>query len=180
MLNFLYNFWFIQALGAVALIFVILAWNAQTRKKILELQSINLALFIAHYLLLNALAGAIMCAIVLARNLVFIEKNDAKWASHPAWLYIFVALSVSGVLLSWKGLITILPAVGVVLGTYAISRNNPAEIRFFMLIACVIWIPYTIVVHSYAGLFSQIVGIIGILMGMYRHDRRGVVSPNVE
>ncbi|TSD06254.1 MAG: Inner membrane protein [Parcubacteria group bacterium Greene0714_7] len=168
----LHNFWFIQFLGAIALVFVVLAWNAKTRRNILFLQSINLIFFIFHYALLSAYAGAAMCLVVLGRNSVFIQANQKKWAKHPVWFYLFSLMSVAVLVVFWKGLITILPVVGVIIGTYAISRDHPKDIRFYMLIACVIWIPYTIVVQSYSGLLSQIVGAVAILMGMYRHDRK--------
>jgi hypothetical protein len=170
------NFWFIQGIGAIALIFVFLAWNAKTRKGILFLQSINLVLFIVHYALLSALAGAAMCLVVLARNMVFIQKNDKRWANHPAWFFLFSTVSVGVLAVFWNGWITLLPVAGVIVGTYAIAKDSPAQIRFFMLIACVLWIPYTIVVHSYSGLLSQLVGAAGILTGMYLHDRHGSTS----
>ncbi len=172
MIAFLHNFWVVQGIGAVALIFVVLGWNSKSRTKILKFQSINFVLFIIHYLLLSAYIGAVTCLITLARNMVFIKKGEREWASHPAWFWIFSALSVAALVIFWKGWITILPVAGIILGTYAVSRTKPKEIRFYMFIACLIWLPYTIVVHSYSGLISQIVGAVGMLMGMYRHDRK--------
>jgi hypothetical protein len=127
--------------------------------------------FIAHYFLLSAFAGAAMCVVTLLRNFVFMQKNEKKWASHPAWFYIFILISVIVLMVFWKGFITILPVLGVIVGIYAMSKDKPSDIRFYMLIASIIWIPYTIVVHSYSGLMSQLVGITGIIMGMYRLDR---------
>ena len=172
MVRLLTNFWFIQSIGIVALVFVVLAWNAKTRKKILRLQSVNLAFFIIHYILLGAYTGALMCVIVLVRNFVFIKKGEKKWASYSIWFYLFSLLSVVALTISWKGSITILPVVAVILGTYGMYKEKPADMRFYNLINCLIWIPYTIVVFSYPGLLSQIIGTIGILMGMYRHDRK--------
>ena len=106
---------------------------------------------------------------------MFIRKNEKKWASHEAWFYVFTLISAGVLVVFWKGSITILPVVGVIVGMHAISKDRPADIRFYMLIACLIWVPYTLVVHSYSGLLSQLVGIVGILMGIYRHDRKEAV-----
>lgn len=173
-MEILKNFWFIQGIGAIALIFVILAWNAKTRRNMLLLQSTNLVFFIIHYSLLGALAGGAMCVVTLARNFVFVQ-NHKKWAAHWAWFYFFVLLSIGVLIVFWKGWITILPVTGVILGIYAVSQKNPADIRFYMFITCLIWMPYNIVVQSYSGLMSQIIGIIAILMGIYRHDRKPAV-----
>src|SRR3989344_941207 len=161
MSSLIYNFWFIQAVGAIALIFVVLTWSAKTRRKMLLLQSVNLSIFLIHYFLLSAFVGAAMCVVMLLRNFVFIQKDEKKWANHPIWFFVFILISVAVLAIFWKGWISILPVAGVILGIYAISRDKPSDIRFYILIACIIWIPYTIVVHSYSGLLSQIMGIGG-------------------
>lgn len=171
------NFWLVQAIGAVALVFVFLSWNAKERKNIIALQSINLAFFIVHYLLLSAFVGAAMCVIVLGRNIVLLKKDTKRWASHPAWFYVFSLTAVSVLAFSWNGWISVLPVIGVITGMYGMWHDRPSDMRFYMLIASVIWIPYTIAVYSYSGLLSQIVGTMAILIGMYRHDRKGILTP---
>lgn len=170
-MNLFHNFWFIQVIGAIALIFIVLAWNAKNRKNIFILQSVNLAFFIVHYLLLSAYAGAAMCTVVLARNFVFMHKTEKKWASHIAWLYGFIIVAIGVLIIFWNGWVTILPVLGVVISMYAMWKDKPAQMRFFMLMSCIVWIPYTLIVQSWPGLFSQIIGVIGILVGMYRLDR---------
>ncbi len=170
-MDLLHNFWFIQAIGAIALVFIVLAWNAKERKKIFMLQSVNLVFFIVHYLLLSAYAGAAMCTVVLARNFVFMYKTEKKWASHPAWLYGFMVAAIGVLAIFWNGWVTALPVLAVVISMYAMWKDKPAQMRFFMLISCIVWIPYVLIVQSWPGLVSQIIGVIGILIGMYRLDR---------
>ena len=172
------NFWFIQAIGAVALIFVFFSWNAKTRKSILVLQSINIVFFIAHYLLLSAFIGAVMCLIVLGRNIVlYLKDKGKKWASHPAWFYALTLVAVGVLAVAWTGWISALPVIGVSIGMYGMWHDRPADIRFYMLISAIIWIPYTIAVQSYSGLLNQAVATIAILIVMYRHDRREIPLP---
>lgn len=172
MFPFLENFLLIQTIGAIALIFIVLAWNAKTRKSILLLQSVSMILFVAHYTLLSAYAGAAMCAVVLGRNFVLLQEDEKNWASHWTWFYFFIFISLAVLTYFWNGWITILPVLGAIVGIYGMWKENPADIRYYMLIASSIWVPYTIAVHSYSGLLSQVVGIAGILVGMYRHDRK--------
>ena len=108
MINFFYNFWVIQAIGAVGLVFIILAWNAKTRRNILFLQSIYLAILVIHYFLLTAFAGAAMCVVTILRNSIFIQKKEKKWADHP----------ISGLL---SQIVTI---VGILSGMYGHDRGQ--------------------------------------------------------
>lgn len=173
MFSFLEQFWFIQTVGAIALVFIVIAWNAKTRKNILLLQSVSLMFFIAHYTLLSAYAGAAMSVVVLGRNFVLLQEEDEKnWASHWTWFYFFILISIVVLAFFWNGWVSALPVVGAIVGIYGMWKKNPADIRLYMLIASSIWVPYTIAVHSYSGLLSQIVGIAGILVGMYQHDRK--------
>lgn len=175
MFSFLENFWFIQIIGAIALVFIALAWNAKTRKNILLIQSVSMMFFVAHYTLLSAYAGAAMCAVVLGRNFVLLQEDEKNWASHWTWFYFFIFISMGVLAFFWNGWISALPVMGAIVGIYGMWKENPADIRLYMLVASSIWIPYTIAVHSYSGLLSQIVGIAGILVGMYRHDRKEVL-----
>ena len=84
---------------------------------------------------------------------------------------VFILLSIGLLTIFWGGWVTLLPVAGVIIGTYGMWKDRPADIRTFMLISCLVWVPYTIIVQSWPGLLSQIVGIVGILMGMFRHDR---------
>lgn len=163
------NFWFIQSIGIVALLFVILAWNARTRNGILLRQGLSSLFFVAHFYLLGAYTGALMSLIVVGRNFVF--ENKLTWARNTIWLYLFMFFSVLALLFSWQGFISVFPVLGVIIGTYAVWKNNPKDMRSYMLLTAVIWIPYTIVVHSYSGLISQVVMAVAILIGKARLDR---------
>ncbi|MES2315681.1 MAG: YgjV family protein [Patescibacteria group bacterium] len=172
MTNFLHNFWFVQSIGILAIVFSIWSWNSNIRKKILELQAVNALLLTIHYYLLGAMAGALMSAIILVRNVVYEKKTNHPWAAHKVWYYVFIFLSLAGTFYSWKGIVTLLPAIAVIIANEGLYRDKPDQIRVFILIACFLWIPYTIVVHSYSGLASNIIAALGIMIGIYRLDRK--------
>jgi hypothetical protein len=172
MASLLTNFWFIQSIGVVALIFVFFAWNAKNRKTLLQLQAVNVALFIIQYALLHAYTGAIVQCITLARNIVFSKKGEKKWASSPLWTYFFMALSIVGLIIFWQGWVSLLPVVGVIVGTYGMSKDRPSDMRFYILLTTLVWTPYNLLVHSYSGFIGEVVSDIGVLVGMYRLDRK--------
>jgi hypothetical protein len=167
-----HEFWFIQLIGAVALAFQFLAWGAVTRKKILCLQSVNLVILGIHFALLYAYVGALMNIVAFIRNLVLIRNDGKPWRSRWIWFGFFAALSLFVLVFSWQGYRSMLPVAAVIISMYALWDTRPAHMRFYMLIACFVWIPYTVIAGSYSGLVSQLVGISGILWGMYRYDRK--------
>lgn len=170
-MNFLTNFWFVQSIGGIALFFAICAWNAETRKRVLDLQTISIIFFIIHYLLLGAFTGAASNGVGAVRNLVFIQKNKKKWASSSFWMYFFMALSALVLGFFWQGWPSILPVLGIMIGTYALFRDDPKHMRFHMFLTGLVWIPYTIIVHSYSGLITQVISTIGLGVAMFRLDR---------
>ena len=176
MFEFLHNFWFIQSIGVVALVFVILAWNAKERKNLLYLQAVNVTLMAFQYVLLGAFTGAVVQCITISRNLVFSQKGKRAWASHTVWLYVFIALAVGVLAFFWQGWISLLPVTGIIIGTYGMFKDEPKKMRIFILITGLVWIPYNILVHSYSGLVSDIVSYTALLVGMYRLDRKQPVT----
>lgn len=166
-------FWFAQAIGVVALGFSVMSYQAQTREKILHTQFLGSLVYILHFGLLSAWTGLVMNAIVAVRNWVFIRKDSEKWASHPAWLYGFMAASLGSLFFVWEGYISLLPALSMVLGVYARWQAKPSHIRIATLIGVLMWIPYTVVVESYAGTAAQFVVLGAVIYGMLKHDRHG-------
>ena len=172
MMQFFTNFWFIQFIGAVALVFVCFAWNSKNRKRLLQLQAINMSLFVVQFILLRAYTGALMQFVAILRNIVFSKKGEEKWASSHGWMYFFMTLSVVGLLFSWQGLVSIFPVIGIIIGTYGLAKNKTHDIRIYILVTTLAWIPYDLIVHSYTGFIGEVVSDIGIFIGMYRLDRK--------
>jgi hypothetical protein len=166
------SFWFVQGIGAIGLLFSIIAFQMKDRKSILGYQSVSAVFFVFHFLLLSAYVGAGMNIIVAIRNFVAEKKNRAVWAGSLIWPYIFSIASVVVLLFLKQGWVSILPVIGVIGGTIAVWKNKSSEIRLYMLLSGLVWIPYTIIVHSYPGLVTQLIGGIALLAGMYRLDRK--------
>lgn len=168
--DFFTNFWVVQFIGVIALFFIVLAFQGKTRKFILLVQVVSAVFFIAHYFLLAATLGAILNIIVAVRNLVFYyKKHDG--ADHLFWLYFFMAISVLALLLFSNSWVSIFPVLGMIVGTYALWNTKPSNIRLYFLISAICWIPYTILVHSYSGLATQIIVCVFVLFGIYRLDK---------
>ncbi|MBI3573535.1 YgjV family protein [Candidatus Kaiserbacteria bacterium] len=163
-------FWIAQGIGTVALVIAVFSYQGKTRNQILNRQIVSSSLFIIHFALLSAWTGALTNVIVVARNWVFARKEIHAWAKHTGWVLFFCIVSVGTLYFSWQGFISLLPVTSVLLGIYARWQEKAAQIRAYGLVGCLLWIPYTIVVHSYAGTLTQLVIAGGIIFGIFQHD----------
>jgi hypothetical protein len=173
-------FWFVQGIGAVGLAFIVYSYASKTRNDILRHQIAGSGIYILHFALLSAWTGALMNVIVIFRNWVFIKKDTRSWAGHPGWILFFILLSIGSLYFSWEGWISLLPVIAVILGIIGRWHDSPAVLRIYGLIGAFLWVPYTIVVHSYSGIVTQIFIIIAIIIGMIRHDRKVEVVTNLD
>lgn len=164
-------FWIAQGIGLVALAITFSSYQAKHRHEILSRQIIGAVVYVAHFGMLSAWTGLAMNAIVAVRNWVFLRKSTSYWASHQAWMWFFMALSIGMCFFTWEGYISLFPAMGMVSGVYARWHENERQIRVFSLVGVLLWLPYTLAVHSYAGTLTQIVLAIAVGIGMWKHDR---------
>lgn len=154
-----------QCIGIIALTFNVIASLGKTRKQILIGQLLGPVFFAVHFFLLAAYVGALVNLIVLLRTIIFQRTKHSIF-----WLVLFIGALVCVLTFTSKGLITAFPVLGTMIGTYALWRDNPAAIRFFFVLSAIIWVPYTILVNSYAGLVNQIIVSVALLIGIYRLD----------
>jgi hypothetical protein len=164
-----------QALGLVGLSFVFLSWVQKERKNIFIFNIINLFFYTAHYFVLGGYIAAMMCVAVIVRNILFIRRDTQKVSN--AWLYFFLLLAFLCIPVFWNGWLTIFPVSGVVLSTFAMWQVSTIRMRIFMFLSCLLWLPYVIDIHSWAGIASQLVGILGIIFGLFKSDLSLVKKP---
>src|SRR5574344_28060 len=141
---------YIQLIGFIAFIFVVISYQKKTREGILATQIISNTLYSAHYYLLNALGGYIITVINLARSFVFILKDKYKWLNNGIILFTFITAIIYTVML-WQG--------------------NAKEIRISATINESLWLIYNFHVLSYAGIIGSVVIIITDLIAIIRYRK---------
>ncbi|MCL2229051.1 MAG: YgjV family protein [Firmicutes bacterium] len=100
----MWQWWLSQAIGAFALIFVFLQFQAKTKQGQLSINAfVNILLIISSALILNFVITAIM-AVAFLKNIVFAKlakKEQPKaWHKHTAFC-IFVFLKIVAVAFTW-------------------------------------------------------------------------------
>ena len=159
----------IQAIGFIGLFFVALSFQNKQRKGILLFQMLASVFYVIHFLLLGALTGFIMNLISIARCYVFYNK-EKEWASKKIWLYFFMVLATLGAVFTWKNSFSILPMIGMCVGTASFWMNNPKHIRLLILISPPCWFTYNLISGSIAGMITEIFSLTSVVIGIIRFD----------
>lgn len=121
------------------------------------------------YLLLGAFSAASMNFLSFLRLLVyyFYALLNIKM---PKWiLFVFITLVLLFGIITYDGLISLLPIIITVLYTYAFWQNNLNVARIIYIVAAIIWIYYNYEVGAYVGIIGNILEIITGLISLIKY-----------
>lgn len=156
-------------IGYLALIFVILSFQANKRLYILLLMCIAQSLFFIHFYLLNAWTAALLNLIGAIRCVIFMQSGKV-WADLKIWPIFFLVLYWMIGWLVWEGWYSILPLLAVTFGTLGLWMKKPRYIRLVNLIPRPLWFTYNFIVKSYPGMTTEIFVLFSIVIGIIRYD----------
>lgn len=121
------------------------------------------------YLLLGAFSAASMNFLSFLRLLVyyFYALLNIKM---PKWiLFVFITLVLLLGIITYDGLISLLPIIITVLYTYAFWQNNLNVARIIYIVAAIIWIYYNYEVGAYVGIIGNVLEIITGLISLIKY-----------
>ena len=107
------NFIMAQIIGGVALIILMLSFQKNNKETLLRFQILSSMLYAIQYLFLNASTGCLMNFACMIRNVIFNKYKDRKVPTY--WLGIVLALMILLSVISYNGVISLLPMIAVVL-----------------------------------------------------------------
>lgn len=161
------NFIIAQIIGILALIILMLSFQKNEKKLLLNYQIISSLLYSIQYAFLGAYTGSLMNLTCIARNFIF-NKYNSKVPIY--WLIIIVVLIITFLLITYIGIISLLPMFAVVLYSIAVWYGNLKLIRCTEVISCTLFIVYNIRVLAITGLIATIIELISALIAIYRLD----------
>jgi len=166
MIEFLINNqYLIQAIGFIGLVFSLLIFQVNKRKKMLNLYICSTCFYMVHYLLLGAHTAVAMNIIGIARNYAFTKSK--RVIALPIF---FILLFVVGGFVTWNGPLSLLPVLGMTGGTLAYWQKDEKMIRRFALISPPLWFIYNVMLGSYPGMIAEVVMLVSNMVGIYRFD----------
>ena len=125
-------------------------------------------LWATHFFLLGAITGASMNLIDTGRSFAFYKNKPTK---RNRWLlWFFISLVTLATVLTWQGIISLLPLSGSVVGSIAYWQKKPKYIRRLGFMSSPPWLVYNVISGSYPGIAVEILKMISNLVGQYRFD----------
>ena len=158
-----------QVLALFAILFWVISILLKNKKNILLMQVIANGIYGIEYLLLGAFSAASMNFLSFLRLLVyyFYALLNIKM---PKWiLFVFITLVLLFGIITYDGLISLLPIIITVLYTYAFWQNNLNVARIIYIVAAIIWIYYNYEVGAYVGIIGNALEIITGLISLIKY-----------
>lgn len=165
-----------QILGILALLVTIICYQLNSQKKILIAQIAASSLFILNLALLGAISGALLNVHGICRALIFYQKEKHPWARSNLWVLFFILAAAAITFFTYQSWVDILPFVGTVFTTIALSMTDPGKIRLLTLPSPPCWLTYHLLNGNIGGTLNEIFVIGSVLVGMFRLDRKKKAS----
>lgn len=173
-------FLFVQALGLIPSIITFCALQSGSRKKILALQVLCSAMWMAHYVLLGATTGVLINLLGVIRATVC-AYNDRKWASHKLWLVFFLICYAASPLLTWDGPYCLLLGAAMMMTTVALWVNNNMRLtRLLYLCNSPLVLVYNLIAGSWSCTIIEIFALISFVIAVWRFDLRPAMKKRAE
>ena len=148
-------------LGATAML--LSNWQKE-KNKVLSLLILDSICYFMQYILLGALSGAFTNIIGLIRALIFKYKDKYKILNNKMILIIILIVYLIIGILTYNGIVSLLPVVASIIYTSTLWQNNIKIIRIGTLIMILAYFIYNMMVKAYtAGVVEGILLISSIL-----------------
>ncbi len=170
-----------QAVGIFAMAFNILSYQCKKQRTVILLQLFGASLFSVNYLMLGAAVGGILNILGVIRAIVFIFKD--KFKADSVWWIVGFGISYFAVYVlnfalfgkkvtPFNLIIELLPVIGMLALNIGFRLKNSSDIRKCALISSPSWLIYNIAAGSLGAIICEIITLVSVFVGMFRHDRK--------
>ena len=152
-----------QVLGLIPMVLGFFVFYFNDRRKTLAVKAACDMLFALHFFLLGQWTGGAVCVVNVFRGLAFSQRGKGKWSSNWFLPVLFCVLTVSGSLLGWTGIKSLLPMTGSVLAVIGYWCNDTKKLRRFNFMGISLWLIYAVITMSVSAIISNCVYLVSIL-----------------
>ncbi len=156
-----------QIVGIVATLIITSAYQANTKKGLLMIQSPGIAVLCVSYLLLGATSGFVLNVVCLIRNICCFFVHEGTRRHKIVTGILMVVMGVMGVL-SWEGYLSLILIVALVANTFFIALGRPQILRYSIIVTSTLCLIYNIVIFSIGGILLEAISVISAIVGSIR------------
>lgn len=137
-------FWFVQGIGILAWLVLLVSYYRDDTDKILVFQTIATVLYCIHYYLLGAYSGLFICVFEVIRDYLYYRTDLDD--------YIFISsipVYVANGFITFTGWYDLLPALASFIDGYGLTKKREGVV-LWAVVTYTAWVIYDIFVMSYS------------------------------
>jgi hypothetical protein len=139
------------------------------KKKIIYVQTIQIALFVLSNIILGAISGIIINSISCIRNILCYKNKLTKKVK----LFIIVLSTILTIIFNNQGVMGYLPLISSTIYIIYMDLKNVAKYKKMLIITLVLWFIYDFYIMSYTSAIFDLISVITALIGIRElHKKR--------
>ncbi len=161
-----------QIIGAAAVAVYIMLYRSSDMKKVLKKKRLMDILWAVHYLLIGAPAAVITNSTNILRETVFINRDRVKIFASKLWLFVFLAIMWTGIILTWNDdWFSLAPAVASTIAIFSFWQKSVPVARVCGIIINCLSFSYNLHVMSYMGIVAEVLCFISTMSAIFLEKR---------
>ena len=165
-----------QLFGILISAIGLFTYSSKKRSTILTVKCTADALSVFQQALVGAFTGSLIGCINIFRDIVFLNRENKKWASHKFWLWFFVITIGSTPLFTWAGIESLVPMAGSVIMVFGFYSLKPHSTRILALFGHGLWLTYGIICFNAGTIISNLIYLCAAVIGLindYKLSKKG-------
>lgn len=160
-----------QVIGFIGIAANMLIYQQKDRASILWTKLISDVLWAAHYLMIGAYTAVAVACLGILREFVFMKRKK------PSSLVIFLILSVVSAAVTWKGWLSVLPAMASMMSVVSFYLGIPFVSRVVSFPISALMGTYSFMSGSAAGVCNEILTVTSSLFALvFRREKKNRVT----
>ena len=152
-------------------------YQQKNGKNLLLYKLISDVLWLFHYLFLKAYSGSAIALIGVFREFVFYKENQ-KGRKSIFWLLFFISVTFFSAIFTWKGLISIFPAIASVISIISFWKASPVLSRILAFPVSILMLTYDLNCASYVGIANEVLTIMATTFAIIYTIKKRKVDKN--
>ena len=165
--------------GVLSTLCFIASFQGKSNKGLYLIQSVANVFYGIQFYLLGATGGLFNMGMQIVRNLLLCKKEEWKWLQHPAMAPLLCVPSLIYMIVTWNGLLDLLPFIAMTVGTFGYWTDSAKKLRIAELFGVSpAWMTYDLIEGAYGGVLNELVILASIVFSIIRFGWKGLDDPS--
>ncbi len=178
-LNANFGIWYVlvlNAFGVIAILLKVTEYQVRKRERMMVIATLANVSWVLFFALNGNFAAALTCVLIVARMLIYMQRDVKEWANNNWWVALFVALQTVVAVTTFKNWQDIFSITAGYIGIFAYLTKNQTLYRILSFIYMSLWLSnsicYFIISPStyIIGLSSDAFSTVSVAVGIWRYD----------